>query len=241
MHYTRYSNEWASKRTQYLRQCAGLSPEPRTLRRASVLLVNRPHDAGRHIIGLDDVFDRLQRQLKSLNIAVELYFPRVESLYAQASVFNSHNIFVVPHGAANTNFQFLPHRARIFALYAIEHRHLLDVDHVKALPSPPYDVSIDAVNCTESIEANVFKVQRIKSFQDANNATRSFVLSDTKMSKEKAAALQEELGITSKTWMEYVSYVVDAEDLARKVAAAARSLDVELRNNAAYEDGPVVY
>ena len=44
-------------------------------------------------------------------VDVRLYLPRVESLAAQAAMFASANILVVPHGASNANFNFLPHDA----------------------------------------------------------------------------------------------------------------------------------
>lgn len=131
---------------RYLRRCAGLPGDPAPLTGASILLVNRPHDDGRHIIGLDDVYDRLIRNLRP-DIKVRLYYPRAESMSAQAAVFASHNIVVVPHGSANANLAFLPRTAIVFALYAVRHRHSLEIDHVKALPNPPYNVSLVGVDC----------------------------------------------------------------------------------------------
>ena len=98
------------KRVEYLRQCAGLPAVPPAMSSPSVLLVNRPFDAGRHIIGLDDVYDRLKRRLPP-EVPVRLYLPRIESLEAQAATFASANVVVVPHGAGNANFLFLPRTA----------------------------------------------------------------------------------------------------------------------------------
>ena len=98
------------KRVEYLRQCAGLPAVPPAMRTPSVLLVNRTFDAGRHISGLDDVYDRLKRRLPP-EVPVRLYLPRIESLEAQAAMFASANVLVVPHGAGNANFLFLPRTA----------------------------------------------------------------------------------------------------------------------------------
>jgi hypothetical protein len=145
--YRRANQTLSLRKTQYMRQCAGLPAMPVPHRTASVLLVNRPHGGGRHIIGLDDVYDQLLRELPS-DIPVRLYYPRAETMAQQAAMYDSANIIVVPHGAANTNFLFLPQTATIFALYAVKHRHNLDIDHWKALPSPPYNVTFKSVDCS---------------------------------------------------------------------------------------------
>lgn len=147
MPYRRMTGAVALARQRYLRQCANLPADPPPAKGASVLLVNRPHGGGRHIIGLDDVYDRLMRELSPHNIPIRLYLPRSEGLAAQAAVFASANVVVVPHGAANTNFAFLPHNAVIFVVYALKHRYAMDIDHVRSLPSPPYNVSLIPVKC----------------------------------------------------------------------------------------------
>lgn len=158
----RYSKPNASlalMRTQYLRQCAGLPATATPLKEVSVLLVNRPHGGGRHIIGLDDVYDKLLRELPG-NVKVRLYYPRSENISDQASVFSTANIVVVPHGAANTNFAFLPQTAIIFAVYAVKDRHALDLDHAQALPTPPYNITVIPVNCSSKCGLRVSFVYR---------------------------------------------------------------------------------
>ena len=145
--YRRMVGDVALARQRYFRQCAGLPADPPPAQGASVLLVNRPHGGGRHIIGLDDVYDRLVRELSPLGIPVRLYLPRSEHLADQASVFASANVLVVPHGAANTNFAFLPHNATVFVVHAIGHRYILDLDHAQALPTPTYNVTLIPIRC----------------------------------------------------------------------------------------------
>lgn len=148
--YVKPNASLALMRTQYLRRCAGLPATPAPLTGVSILLVNRPHGGGRHIIGLDEVYDRLVRELPE-DVKVRLYYPRSENISDQAAVFNSANIVVVPHGAANTNFAFLPHTAIIFAVYAVSGRHALDLDHAEALPRPPYNVTVISINCSSKL------------------------------------------------------------------------------------------
>lgn len=145
--YLRANQTLSLMKIQYMRQCAGLPAVPDSHRTASVLLVNRPHGGGRHIIGLDDVYDQLLRELP-FDIPVRLYYPRAETMAQQAAMYDSANIIVVPHGSANANFAFLPQTATIFALYAVRHRHNLDIDHWRALPSPPYNVTFRSVDCS---------------------------------------------------------------------------------------------
>jgi len=144
----------ALARQRHFRQCAGLPRDPPPATGVSVLLVNRPHGDGRHILGLDDVYDRLLRALPS-DIPVRLYYPRAEGLTAQAAAFSSANVIVVPHGAANANFAFLPHRTTIFAVYAVRGRHILDIDHAKSLPSPPYNASVVSVDCSGELSFSI--------------------------------------------------------------------------------------
>jgi len=145
--YKRPPPAMALERQRYLRQCAGLPRDPPPATGASVLLVNRPHGDGRHILGLDDVYDKLLRELPP-DIPVRLFYPRSEGLADQAAAFSSANVLVVPHGAANANFAFLPHKATIFALFAVDSRLELDQDHAGALPSPPYNITVVPVNCS---------------------------------------------------------------------------------------------
>eukprot|EP00889_Picochlorum_renovo_P002631 jgi/Picre1/29661/NNA_005044.t1 len=63
------------KRIEFLRKCASLPPVPPEQENPSIVLINRPFGDGRSIIGLDDVYDRLQRVLPP-NVELTLHFPR---------------------------------------------------------------------------------------------------------------------------------------------------------------------
>lgn len=215
-------------RTRFLRQCAGLPPDPLQASKVSILLVNRPHRDGRHIIGLDDVHDRLVRGLPAPLFSIKNYYPRSETMASQAAVFASSNIVVVPHGSANANLAFLPHQAVVFALFAVPSRHDLDKDHIFALPSPPYNVSLVSVDCQESIQANVVKVSGVDGFKDLAAELKTFFLGDPTMSAEKRQALQKHLKMSTKTWMKYVDYTPNATALAEQVMEAAWELNERL-------------
>lgn len=219
-------------RTRFLRQCAGLPPDPPKpkLEKVSILLVNRPHRDGRHIIGLDDIHDRLVRGLPAQLFSVRNFYPRSETMASQASVFASSNVVVVPHGSANANLVFLPHQAVVFALFAVPSRHDLDKDHIVALPSPPYNVSLVSVDCQDSIQANVAKVSGVDGFQDLAAQHRTFILGDPTMRADKKKALQQHLKMSTKSWMKYVDYTPNATALAEQIMEAAWDLHGRLTN-----------
>lgn len=226
--YQRANGTLALERTRYMRQCAGLPADPPRMTKPSILLVNRPHGSGRHIIGLDDVYDQLVRVLPK-DIHVRLYYPRSEDIAVQAKTFASANILVVPHGAANANFMFLPHETVIFAVYALPGRHILDHDHAQALPSPPYNLTVVPVDCRGSIQADVGRILQIPKFVSMDAKRQAYLLGDVSMGVQKQYTLKNALGMTSKEWMKFVDYAPDTAVLASQIEAVARALHTGLR------------
>lgn len=131
-----------------MRQCAGLDAIPSQPKRPRILLLNRPYTDGRSILGLDDVYDRLQRQLDQ-NIKVDILLPRgTMSLNMQAKAFDSHDIVVLPHGAANGNVNFLPHNAVVIMVFALSGRYQHERTLVQSMPNPPYNLDILPIDCS---------------------------------------------------------------------------------------------
>ena len=224
VHYKRIGGSVALARQRNLRQCAELPADPPPVKGASVLLVNRPHGVGRHIIGLDDVYDQLTRELTPHGIPVRLVVPRVESLASQAAIFANANVVIVPHGAANANFAFLPHRAVVFGVHAIRHRFILDYDHTESLPSPPYNVTLIPIRCNESIQVDSAKISSIPEFNALlTPEERSYILTNPKLGPEKVKLLKR-IGLTDKDFMRYADYAPNTTSLALQVAGAALEL-----------------
>ena len=230
VHYKRIGGRVALARQQNLRQCAQLPADPPPMPGASVMLVNRPHGGGRHIVGLDDVYDQLLRTLTPHGIPVRLVVPRVESLASQAAMFGSSNVIVVPHGAANTNFAFVPHRTIIFGVHAIGHRFALDMDHSEALPSPPYNITLIPVKCANNIQVDNTKISSIPKFDTLTPEERSYLLNSPELGPRKIKILKK-LGINEKDWMKFADYAPNTTSLAIQVANAAIELDAYLKKS----------
>lgn len=222
--YRRADDEMALKRVQFLRSCAGLPPQARVANnetRPSVLLVNRPYGDGRSILGLDDVYDRLKRSLPS-DVDVRLYLPRGHAgIYDQASAFDQSSVVVAPHGAATANFNFLPYDAVALGVHALIGRFRHDKAVGASLPSPPYNITVLPVDCSESTEARSNAAgEKLAEFPELKAVQRLGLLLDKRMTDKLARNIASLLDMTLLDWMDYRSYAPDPAELEHMVLEA---------------------
>jgi hypothetical protein len=215
------SSDMALRRVRFLRQCAGLPADPPPLSRPSVLLVNRPYADGRAILGLDDVADRLRRELPA-DVPIRPFLPRGDAGIAdQASAFASAAVVVAPHGAATANFNFLPHDAVALGVFALPGRWGHDAAVAAALPAPPYNVTVRKVDCRKATEARTNAAVALPEFQALDPAEQAELLKmNGAMDKKAATRVKELIGMSLLDWMDYRSYAPDPAELAAAVLDA---------------------
>ena len=221
----------ALRRVAFLRRCAGLPAAPPPPPRPSVLLVNRPYGAGRSILGIDDVADRLRRALPP-DVAVRLYLPRGDAgLREQAAAFAAATVVVAPHGAATANFNFLPHDAVALGVFALRGRFGHDEAVAASLPSPPYNVTVRPVDCSSRGEARTAAAKALPAFQALGLEAQGELLAQRHMSSAFASRVHELLGMSLLDWMEFRAYRPDPEELTQAVldALALREEKAEWR------------
>lgn len=145
--YRQANQTMALLRTKFLRQCASLPPVPLTQSRPSVVLINRPYNDGRSILGLDEIYAKLRAKLPP-GVDLSLRIPRGGmTLHEQASLFNDASVVVIPHGAATANFNFLSHDTVILDVFALERKRLHDKGILDSLPTPPYNLTMIPIDC----------------------------------------------------------------------------------------------
>lgn len=222
--YEQADDELALKRVSFLRSCAGLTPQARKATpdtRPSVLLVNRPYGDGRSILGLDDIYDRLKRSLPP-DVNVRLFLPRGDAgIHDQASAFDEATVVVAPHGAATANFNFLPYDAVALGVYALIGRFRHDQAVGDSLPSPPYNISVLPVDCSESTEARSNAAgEKLAEFKQLKSAQRLGLILEKRMSDKLAKSIDGLLGMSLLDWMDYRSYAPDPAQVERMVLEA---------------------
>jgi hypothetical protein len=211
----------ALARVRFLRSCARLPPAPAPRARPSVLLVNRPFDAGRSILGLDDVYDRLVRALPA-DVPVKMYLPRGEGgLYEQAAAFDGAAVAVAPHGAATANFAFMPLDAVALGVFALKGRFGHDAAVGAAMPAPPYNVTVRPVDCSRRTEALANTAAALPAFAALPGDARAELLEAGDVSA-LTRRVKELLGISMLDWMDYRAYRPDPAELAAAVLDAVR-------------------
>ena len=145
--YKQANNTVSQLRTKFLRQCAALPPVPLIQPRPSVVLINRPYNDGRSILGLDEIYVKLRAKLPP-GVDLSLRIPRGGmTLHEQASLFNDASVVVIPHGAATANFNFLSLDTVILDVFALERKRLHDRGILDSLPSPPYNLTMIPIDC----------------------------------------------------------------------------------------------
>lgn len=208
------------KRIEFLRKCASLPPVPPEQENPSIVLINRPFGDGRSIIGLDDVYDRLQRVLPP-NVELTLHFPRGGSgLNDQASTFAKASVLVIPHGAATANFAFLPLDAVVLDVFALKKKHNHDKGIIGSLPSPPYNVTILPVDCSNATEPHSTAFTEIPQWNQLTAEEQAELLSPAKVNRELVRRLKELLGFSVIDWLDLRAYHPDTEDLTQAVLDA---------------------
>lgn len=188
--------------------------------KASIVLINRPFGDGRSIIGLDDVYDRLKRLLPP-DVNIELHFPRGGvGLHDQAATFAKASVLVIPHGAATANFAFLPLDAVILDVHALHKKLMHDTGIVKSLPSPPYNVTILPVDCSEKTEPHSTAFAQLPEWNKLTAKEQAELLSPAIVNKNLARRLKELLGISVIDWLDLRAYHPDTEELTQAVIDA---------------------
>lgn len=207
---------------KFLRQCAGLAPEPGPRTRPQVLLVNRPFDDGRSILGLDDVADRVRRALAD-DAVVRIFFARGDAgILDQASAFNEATVVVAPHGAATANFNFLPYDAVALGVFSLKGRFGHDEAVGAAMPSSMYNISVLPVDCTERTEARTMALSQLSDFMALADSDKVSLVMSSAMSRETSKQVRNLLDMSLLDWMDYRAYAPDPEDLTARVLDAVR-------------------
>jgi hypothetical protein len=214
--------ETSRKRIEFLRQCASLPPVPPIQENPTVVLINRPFADGRSIIGLDDVYDRLKRELPE-DVHLHLHFPRGGSgLHDQASTFAQASILVIPHGAATANFAFLPLDAIILDVHALDKKFQHDHGIVESLPSSPYNVTILSVDCSSKTEPHSTAWTQIPQWGKLSDSEKAELLSPAKVNNDLVHRLKSLLGYSVIDWLDLRAYHPDAEELTQQVLDAVK-------------------
>lgn len=216
------NQEVSRKRIEFLRQCASLPPIPPIQDKPSVVLINRPFEDGRSIIGLDDVYDRLKREF-SEDVSVHLHYPRGGSgLHDQASTFAQASVLVIPHGAATANFAFLPLDAVILDVHALDKKFKHDTGIVESLPSSPYNVTIVPIDCSGRTEPHATAWTQIPEWKKLSDAEKAELLSPATVNNDLVHRLKSLLGYSVIDWLDLRAYHPDAEELTQEVVNAVK-------------------
>ena len=216
------SPELSLKRVRFLRQCAGLNPDPGARTVPSILLVNRPFDDGRSILGLDDVADRVRRALSD-EVNVRIFFARVDAgILDQASAFDQSTVVVAPHGAATANFNFLPQDAVALGVFALKGRFGHDEAVAAAMPTPTYNISVLPVDCTKATEARTIALNQHPNFMKLTNKDKVTLLMGSEMSRERSQQVQSLLDMSLLDWMDYRAYAPDPNELTKMILEAVK-------------------
>lgn len=212
--------EVSRRRIEFLRQCASLPPVPPLQEKPTVVLINRPFADGRSIIGLDDVYDRLKRELPD-DVNIHLHFPRGGSgLHDQAATFAQASVLVIPHGAATANFAFLPLDAIILDVHALDKKFQHDNGIVESLPSQPYNVTILPIDCSSRTEPHATAWTQIPEWEKLSDAEKAELLSPAKVNNDLVHRLKSLLGYSVIDWLDLRAYHPDVEELTQQVIDA---------------------
>ena len=214
------SIETGQKRIEFLRTCASLPPVPPITDKPSVVLINRPFGDGRSIIGLDDVYDRLKRELPE-DVDLTLHFPRGGSgLNDQASTFSRASVLVIPHGAATANFAFLPLDAVVLDVHALDKKFKHDSGIIKSLPTNPYNLTIRSINCADKTEPHATLWTQIPQWSKLTDSEKLEMLSPAVVNEDLVHRLKALMGWSVIDWLDYRAYHPDPEELTAEVVAA---------------------
>ena len=222
--YLQANASMALLRTRYLRECAGLPPEPLIEDKPSVVLINRPYGDGRSIVGLDEIYSRLKDRLPS-SIPLSIQIPNGKmSLHDQASIYAKASVLVTPHGAATANFNFLPMDTVVLDVFALNRKFEHDHGIIKSLPSPPYNLTIFPVNCSLDTEASVSATTKLDVWQNLNFRQRHKLLTEKDITiLEKRVRKLVGMGIME--WMDFRSYHPLVSDVVSAVINALELWD----------------
>jgi hypothetical protein len=205
------------KRIEFLRKCASLPPIPPITENPSVVLINRPFGDGRSIIGLDDVYDRLKRELPP-DVDLKLHFPRGGSgLNDQASTFDKASVLVIPHGAATANFAFLPLDAVVLDVHALDKKFDHDSGIIGSIPSDPYNLTIKSINCASNTEPHATAWTQIPQWDRLTDSEKLEMLSPAIVNEDLVHRLKSLLKWSVIDWLDYRAYHPDPEELTEEV------------------------
>ena len=214
------SIETGQRRIEFLRRCASLPPLPPVTDKPSVVLINRPFGDGRSIIGLDDVYDRLKRELPP-DVELTLHFPRGGSgLNDQASTFARASVLVIPHGAATANFAFLPLDAVVLDVHALDKKFDHDSGIIHSLPTNPYNLTIRSINCADKTEPHATLWTQIPQWDRLTDSEKLEMLSPAVVNEDLVHRLKQLLKWSVIDWLDYRAYHPDPEELTEEVKAA---------------------
>lgn len=214
------SIETGQKRIEFLRRCASLPPLPPVTDKPSVVLINRPFGDGRSIIGLDDVYDRLKRELPP-DVELTLHFPRGGSgLNDQASTFAKASVLVIPHGAATANFAFLPLDAVVLDVHALDKKFDHDSGIIRSLPTDPYNLTIRSINCADKTEPHATLWTQIPQWDRLTDSEKLEMLSPAIVNEDLVHRLKQLLKWSVIDWLDYRAYHPDPGELTEEVKAA---------------------
>ncbi|CAL8465876.1 g5412 [Coccomyxa elongata] len=128
--------ELVNKRLRFMRSCANLPADPpmRLKGPPRLLLINRPHKAGRSILALPEVYEFFQDRTARHSLAsAKFTYMEGKSITEQAKLMNGADIIVIPHGAAFGNLLFAPQRSIILHIGASEGHINFNEGHIHAL------------------------------------------------------------------------------------------------------------
>ena len=216
------SIETGQRRIEFLRTMRDrLPPVPAGHRQA----VGRPDQSdpfgdGRSIIGLDDVYDRLKRELPP-DVELTLHFPRGGSgLNDQASTFARASVLVIPHGAATANFAFLPLDAVVLDVHALDKKFDHDSGIIHSLPTNPYNLTIRSINCADKTEPHATLWTQIPQWDRLTDSEKLEMLSPAVVNEDLVHRLKQLLKWSVIDWLDYRAYHPDPEELTEEVKAA---------------------
>ncbi|GAB4813471.1 hypothetical protein N2152v2_000517 [Parachlorella kessleri] len=138
----RASDAMRLQQIEVLRQCAGLPQESPPRAVPNLRIVNREYGAGRSMLGLAEVLAVLDKRRPSgLPFNVEVVYPTGFNFTQQARLFDGADILMIGHGAAAGNMIFLPRRAVVLNLAALDLHRGQEGRVVEGLPKPAFQVT----------------------------------------------------------------------------------------------------
>ncbi|GAB4813473.1 hypothetical protein N2152v2_000519 [Parachlorella kessleri] len=142
LHLRRANDTMRLRQIELLRQCVGLPVEGTSRMVPNLRIVNREYGAGRSFLGLAEVLAVLdKRRPPGLQFNIEVVYPTGFNFTQQAQLFDSTDILVIGHGAAAGTMVFLPRRAVVLNLAALDMHRLQETSVVQGLPRPAFNVT----------------------------------------------------------------------------------------------------